>query len=149
MAVFKVTRVSDRLTVSPQPGPGDFASLAAFGAKLVINNRPDGEEPGQQTAGEGALLATENGMAYRHVPVRLPDLGVADIDAFAEALGGAGGAVHAHCRSGVRSVTLWALSEVMAGRLPAPEVRSAIEAIGFDPKPAVAWLAAHPEKTPR
>ncbi len=149
MAVLKVTRVSDRLTVSPQPGRDDFPSLAARGVKFVINNRPDGEEPGQLTAAEGAALAAESGMAYRPIPVRLPDIGVADIDAFSKALGGAIGPVHAHCRSGVRSVTLWALSEVRAGRLAAEDVRSAIEAIGFDPKPAVAWLAAHPEGVPK
>lgn len=147
MAELKVTRVSDRLTVSPQPGPDDFPSFAARGVKLVISNRPDGEEPGQLTATEAERLAAENGMAYRHIPVRLPDLSVADIDAFSEALRGATGPVHAHCRSGVRAATLWALSEVVAGRLAGLDVRSAIEAIGFDPNPAVAWLAAHPEGT--
>ena len=149
MAELKVTRVSDRLTVSPQPAGDDFPSLAARGVKLVINNRPDGEDPGQPTASEGVRLAAMYGMAYRHIPVRLPDLGLAEIDAFSEALGGADGPVHAHCRSGVRSATLWALSEVMAGRLAAPDVGSAIEAIGFDPKPAVAWLAAHADALPK
>ncbi len=145
MVMLKVTRVSDRLTVSPQPGPEDFPSFAARGVKLVINNRPDGEETGQLSAGEAAELAAKNGMAYRHIPVRWPDLDIAEINAFSEALRGTDGSVHAHCRSGVRSATLWALSEAMAGRLAAPDVGSAIEAIGFDPKPAVAWLAAHPE----
>jgi len=149
LAELKVTTVSDRLTVSPQPGREDFASLAARGVKLVINNRPDGEDPGQMTASEGAELAAKNGMAYRHIPVRLPDLSAADIDAFSGALGGAIGPVHAHCRSGVRSATLWALSEVLAGRLAAQDMRSAVEAIGFDPKPAVAWLAGHPEARPK
>lgn len=146
---MKMTRVSDQLSVSPQPGREDFAPLAADGVKLVINNRPDGEDPGQLNASQGAELAAKNGMAYRHIPVRLPDLGLAEIDAFTKALEGTNGLIHAHCRSGVRSITLWALSEVMTGRLAAPEVGPAIEALGFDPKPAVAWLAAHPDAAPQ
>lgn len=146
---MKVTRVSDQLSVSPQPGTEDFAPLAARGVKLIINNRPDGEEPGQLSSSEGAALAATNGMAYRHIPVRLHDFGVAEIDAFSEAVEGADGLIHAHCRSGVRSITLWALSEVMAGRLAPPAVGSAIDALGFDPKPAIAWLAAHPDAVPQ
>ena len=149
MAVLKVTRVTDRLSVLSQPGPEDFPALAALGVKLIINNRPDGEEPGQLSAGKGAELAAKAGMAYRHVPVRLPELGMAEIEAFSEALAGADGPVHAHCRSGVRSATLWALSEVMAGRIAASNVGPAIKAIGFDPKTAVAWLAARPDGLPR
>lgn len=149
MAALKVTRVSDRLTISPQPEAADFPSLAARGVKLVISNRPDGEESGQLSAKEAAKLAAKSGMAYQHIPVHLPDLGIADIDAFSKALEGAGGPVHAHCRSGIRSATLWALSEVVAGRLAASDVGSAIEAIGFDPKPAVAWLATHPKGMPK
>ena len=149
MAVLRVTRISDRLTISPQPEAADFPSLAARGVKLVINNRPDGEESGQLSAEEGAKLAAKSGIAYQHIPVRLPDLGIADIDAFSKALGGAEGPVHAHCRSGIRSATLWALSEIVAGRLAASDVGSAIEAIGVDPKPAVGWLAAHPEGVPK
>ena len=149
MAVLKVTRVTDRLTVSPQPEPEDFPAFAARGVQLVINNRPDGEEPGQLSAEEGGELASKAGMGYRHIPVRLPELGIAEVEAFSEALGSTDGPVHAHCRSGVRSATLWALSEVMAGRLVASKVGTTIEAIGFDPKPALAWLAAHPERVPK
>lgn len=148
MAVLKTTKVSDRLTVSPQPGREDFAALAAHGVRLVINNRSDNEEPGQLDAATAAKWAAESGMAYRHIPVRLPDLSVADIKAFSEVVGIESGPVHAHCRTGVRSVTLWALAEVMAGRLAPQDVAAAITATGFDPKPAVAWLAAHPGEMP-
>ena len=149
MAVLKVITVSDRLTVSPQPGAEDFPAFAERGVHLIINNRPDGEEPGQLSAGEGAEQAAKAGMGYRHVPVHLPELGIAEIAAFSEALESTNGSVHAHCRSGVRSATLWALSEVMAGRLAVSDVGPAIEAIGFDPKTAVAWLAARPDGVPR
>lgn len=144
MAALKVVDVSDRLTVSPQPAPGDFPLLAARGVRRIINNRPDGEEPGQLSAADASRLAAANGMDYRHIPVRLPEFGEPDIHAQEAAVAEADGPVHAHCRSGVRSITLWALGEVMAGRLPARDVQHTIERAGFDPRPAVSWLAAHP-----
>jgi uncharacterized protein (TIGR01244 family) len=143
LSELKVTRVTDRLAVSPQPRPEDFPLLASQGVAFLINNRPDGEEPGQLSVAEAAGLAAANGMVYRHIPIRLPDMSQRDIRAFAAAVAEAKGPVHAHCRSGLRSVTLWVLGEAMAGRLPAQNVQSTVERVGFDPKPAVAWLAAN------
>ncbi|MFN3287693.1 MAG: beta-lactamase hydrolase domain-containing protein, partial [Sphingomonadaceae bacterium] len=34
----------------PQISPADVAALAAQGVRMVINNRPDGESPGQPAA---------------------------------------------------------------------------------------------------
>ena len=38
------------IAVAPQLQPGDMGMLAAAGFRSVINNRPDGEEPGQPTS---------------------------------------------------------------------------------------------------
>jgi sulfide:quinone oxidoreductase len=138
MATLEVTRVPDRPTVSLRPGPEDFPAFAAPGVKLISNDRIDGEEAGQLSAGEGAKLAAKTGMAHRHVPVRQPELGIAEFEAFSEALRSTDGPTHAHWRSGVRAALLRVLPEVMAGRFTALNVGPAIEAIGFDPEPAVA-----------
>ncbi len=144
MAEFKVSRLADGLTVSPQPSPDDFAMLAARGVRMVVNDRPDGEDPGQLSAVEAAKIAGANGMEYRHVPVKLPDISADDVRAFGRAVAEATGPVHAHCRTGIRSATLWALNEVTSGHKSADQVRATIEGVGFDSKPAMAWLAAHP-----
>ena len=140
---LKVTQVTDGLTVSPQPRPEDFPLLAARGVTLIVNNRPDGEEPGQLPAAEAAKLAAANGMGYRHIPVKLPDLSDDDIRKFAEALAWSEGPVHAHCRTGLRSVTLWVIDQVESGQLSLGQAQATIQSIGFDPKPALAWLSAH------
>ena len=142
MAEFKVANLTEKLTVSGQPGAPDFAALAAQGVTTIINNRPDGEQLGQISAAEGARLAAESGMGYRHIPITLQAITDADVSAFAGALTQATGPVHAHCRSGIRSATLWALSAVTTGTLGPAQAKSAIEAAGFDAGPAMTWLAA-------
>ena len=42
-------RVTDQLSVSPQITLEDLPRAAAMGFKLVINNRPDGEDPAQRS----------------------------------------------------------------------------------------------------
>lgn len=143
MAELKVSSIVPGLTVSSQLRPEDFPLLAARGVTMVINNRPDGEEPGQLTAARGAELASASGMNYRHLPVVLPNISETDIRAFAGSMATATGPVHAHCRSGLRSVTLWALGEVAAGRLTPEQAQHAVLEVGFDPKATMTWLAGH------
>jgi len=54
-------RVTDQLSVSPQIALDDLARAAGDGFKLVINNRPDGEEPGQPTSAEVEAAAAPPG----------------------------------------------------------------------------------------
>ena len=143
MSELSVSSLAAGMTVSPQPTPEDFAVLAARGVTMVVNDRPDGEEPGQLPAARAGEIALANGMEYRHVPVKLTDITAHDVDAFGRAVAEASGPVHAHCRTGIRAATLWALNEFRSGRRSADQVCTAIEAAGFDPKTALAWIAAH------
>lgn len=138
----------DRLSVSGQLAPADFAVLAERDVRLVINDRPDGEAPGQMAASQGAELAARAGIAYRHIPVRLPTLSRAEIDAFAESVEAEPGRVHAHCASGLRSATLWALSRVLRGEATREEAAAWIASQGFDPSFGMAWLARNPSRDP-
>jgi uncharacterized protein (TIGR01244 family) len=146
--VKKIQDVPFELSVSPQLEPADFPVLAARGVRLIINNRPDGEAEGQLPATQAARLARENGMAYRHIPVTFASLSEDDVNEFAQAASRAGGPVHAHCRSGHRSATLWALAGVLSGRCTPSEAFTKLEALGFDPKPGHAWLDGHAGKSP-
>ena len=62
-------RLDDRVFVSGQIMPGDMAEIAALGVTTIVNNRPDGEEPGQPSGDEIADAAEAAGLAYREVPV--------------------------------------------------------------------------------
>jgi sulfide:quinone oxidoreductase len=96
----------------------DIEALAAAGVKTIINNRPDGEDPGQVPAAEARRLAATHGIAYHHIPVTGPTLVRADVDAFAAVLASAPQPIVAHCRSGTRSTLLWALTRLREGAEP-------------------------------
>ncbi|HEV2100968.1 MAG TPA: TIGR01244 family sulfur transferase, partial [Stellaceae bacterium] len=96
----------------------DIDALAQAGVRTIINNRPDGEDPGQLPAAEAKQLAEAHGIAYHHIPVTAATLTRADVDAFAATLRTAEAPVVAHCRSGTRSTLLWALTRVREGADP-------------------------------
>ncbi len=100
-------------------------ALAAAGVRTIINNRPDGEDPGQLAAEEARRLAASHGIAYHHIPVTAATLSRADVDAFAAVLREAEQPIVAHCRSGTRSSLLWALTRMREGAHPAELVAAA------------------------
>ena len=93
----------------------DIEALATAGVRTIINNRPDGEDPGQLPAAEARRIAEAHGIAYHHIPITAATLSRADVDAFAAALRDAPVPVVAHCRSGTRSALLWALTRMREG----------------------------------
>ena len=132
-------RLDTRLTATAQPQTEDFAALAAQGFRAVINARPDGEDPGQPGSAEMERAARAAGLEYRHLPVRLPALGEADVDAFAAAVAELPGPVLGFCRSGTRVAALWAWTQARAGHADA--ALGTVQAAGFDLGPVHARIA--------
>lgn len=104
-------KIDDRLTVASQPRQEALATLAAAGFATIINNRPDGEEPGQPGSAAEKAALERAGLDYRFIPVTAATITEADIGAFQEGVSAAKGPVYAHCRSGTRSLTLYVLGE--------------------------------------
>jgi len=107
------------LTAAGALSRDDIEALAASGVKTIVNNRPDGEDPGQLPADEARRLAAAHGIAYHHIPFIGATLTTADIDAFDAVLKSAPHPLVAHCRSGTRSTMIWALTRVREGEDPA------------------------------
>jgi len=108
-------QLDERMLVSVQIAPEDVTEAAAQGVTMIVNNRPDGEQPGQPAAAAIEAAAKAAGIAYRHIPVAgaFPPDAVA---AMAEALSAAGGGTTlAFCKSGTRSAYMWALARAQAG----------------------------------
>jgi uncharacterized protein (TIGR01244 family) len=102
------------IAVAPQIRPEDAARAASDGYTLIVNNRPDGEEPGQPTGAEIEAAAKAAGLAYVHVPVRgMPT--AEQVDLVAAAVAAAEGPTLLFCRSGTRSIITWSLGEVAQG----------------------------------
>jgi uncharacterized protein (TIGR01244 family) len=101
---------------------------------VLVNNRPDGEEPGQPAAADIEAAAEAAGIAYRYVPI-MRGIGPADVDAMQEALRDAeGGKLLAFCRSGTRSALALGLAKREQGA-SADEVHRCLIEAGFDPGP--------------
>jgi uncharacterized protein (TIGR01244 family) len=123
--------VNESIAVAPQIAPEDVAAIQAAGYVAIVNNRPDGEEPGQPTGEAIARAAEAAGLAYTAIPVTHAGFSHPQLDAMAEALVAADGPVLAYCRSGTRSCNLWALAAAKAGRNPELLVSQARQA-GYD-----------------
>jgi uncharacterized protein (TIGR01244 family) len=123
--------VTPRFSVAPQIAPGDLAQAAAEGFSFVVCNRPDGEEAGQPDAATMQAAAEAAGLGFAHVPVA-GGFSMQAVDATARALEEAGDArVLAWCRSGTRSVTLWALARAK-DEVDAEELIRAAAGAGYD-----------------
>lgn len=106
------TKINDQLTVSVQIGLADVAEIAAQGFASIINNRPDGEEPGQPDHETIAAEARKRGLKYHYIPVVTGNITRNDVVQFQNAVLRDGPAF-AHCRSGTRCYLLWGLSRVL------------------------------------
>ena len=126
-------RLDERPFVAGQIRPEDMPAIKATGVTAIVNNRPDGEEPGQPTAAEIEEAAQAAGLSYRHVPMA-GGLSAGLVQGMAEALDDADGPVLAFCRSGTRSTYLWALAEAQRGTDGDDLIRKAAAA-GYDLSP--------------
>ncbi|HEX8482452.1 MAG TPA: TIGR01244 family sulfur transferase [Allosphingosinicella sp.] len=114
----------------------DIDEAAAAGIRLIVNNRPDGEEPGQPSSAQIEAAARAAGLDYRHIPVA-GGFPPEQVEAMAEAL--EQGPVLAFCRSGTRSAFLWALARAKQGA-PAEQSVAAAAAAGYDLRPILGSL---------
>jgi uncharacterized protein (TIGR01244 family) len=145
---MSTTRINDRLTVAGQPDPATFGQIAADGYKTLLNARPDGEEPGQPGNKAEEQAAEEAGLAYAFVPVTGPGITEADVQAFQKAMHESKGPVFAHCKSGTRALMLYAIGEVLEGRMKHDEVEAFGRRHGFDLTGASRWLERASKRVP-
>lgn len=129
-----IRQLGDKVLVSGQIAPHEVAGLAAEGVTMLVNNRPDGEDPDQPLAGEIEEAAAQAGIGYRFVPI-IRGIGPADVEEMQKALRESGdGKLLAFCRSGTRSALTLAIAQREEGA-SAHEVQQQLLQAGFDPSP--------------
>jgi uncharacterized protein (TIGR01244 family) len=129
-----IRQLGDRTLVSAQIAPEEVARLTDHGVTMLVNNRPDGEEPDQPRASDIEAAAEQAGIAYRFVPI-IRGIGPADVEAMQEALREMGdGKLLAFCRSGTRSAFAVSLAHREEGA-SREEVEQRLMLAGFDPGP--------------
>jgi uncharacterized protein (TIGR01244 family) len=108
---MNLSRLDEKFAVAAQPRVEELADIAAAGFRGIINNRPDGEEPGQPSSAEMAAEARRLGLSYWHIPIRPGEATADDARKFTEAMRRAGGPLLGYCRSGSRARQLWQLAQ--------------------------------------
>ncbi|HEX6785272.1 MAG TPA: TIGR01244 family sulfur transferase [Sphingomicrobium sp.] len=129
-----IRQLDDKVMVSGQVAPHEVAGLAEQGVTMLVNNRPDGEEPGQPMAGDIEDAAAAAGIEYRFVPI-IRGIGPADIEEMQKAIRATEqGKLLAFCRSGTRSALAVALAKREEGA-SSEEVVQQLNQAGFDHSP--------------
>ncbi|MFY0666217.1 MAG: TIGR01244 family phosphatase [Natronospirillum sp.] len=94
--------LSPSYAVSPQIQLSDIVDIKADGFKVVISNRPDGEEAGQPSAAAVQAACEEAGLEFHHCPMNGPNVDPADVEKLKQLLAGEQ-KIFAFCRTGNRS----------------------------------------------
>ena len=133
-------KLTDTFFAAPQISVDDVTAAQQQGVTMIINNRPDGEEPDAPQSAEIEAAAKAAGISYAAIAVTHAGYSHPQIDAMIGALENAdGGKVLAYCRSGTRSTMLWALAQAKSGMHPA-EIAARAESAGYDVTPIAAML---------
>ena len=108
-------QLDDKTLVSGQISPDQVPDIARQGVTMIVNNRPDGEDPEQPLGADIEAAAQQAGIVYRHVPIAR-GLGPAAVDDLQEAMRACGdGKMLLFCRSGNRSTLAWAVARAEEG----------------------------------
>lgn len=133
---MQIHPLAGALSVSAQIDVDDIAALAAQGFRGIVNNRPDGEEPGQPDNAALESAARAAGLAWRHIPVAGMPFAPTTVEEFSAALQELPGPLLAFCRSGTRSSALWA----MQAPGTADDILAAARTAGYDLSMLRPWL---------
>jgi uncharacterized protein (TIGR01244 family) len=134
-----IRQLDDTTLVGGQVAPDDVPGLKAQGVTMLVNNRPDNEDPDQPLSTDIEAAAQAAGLEYRHIPIRY-GIGPSDVEAMRKAMHATGdGKLLAFCRSGNRSTLAWAVARAEDGAEPEELHRLANEA-GFNLGPVAHLL---------
>lgn len=124
-------KVTENFWVSPQVLEEHVEAAADAGFRTLVNNRPDGEEPGQPTGAQVEAWAKAHGLAYAALPVS-GTISRELVESMGDLIADSQKPVLAFCRSGMRSISLWAMAESLAGRRVKEDLIERGEAAGYD-----------------
>lgn len=122
-------KLTESIAVAGQITVEQVAEVAAAGFRVLVNNRPDGEAPGQpgSAAIEAAALAA--GLEYHYLPVTAMNFPGPGVERMARLLDDSSRPVLAFCRTGTRCTNLWVITRGEDDRDQASEHA---RALGFD-----------------
>ena len=134
-------KLNEKISVSPQITLADVDTAKAEGVTLIVNNRPDGEDPSAPQSNDIEAAAKAAGIEYISIPITHSGFSAPQVDAMIDALENAKGKTLAYCRSGTRSTLLWSLAQAKSG-MSADEIARLAGNAGYDITPVRAMVEA-------
>ena len=126
---MKIVKLTESIAVSAQITPENVAEIAAAGYKVLVNNRPDGEEANQPSNADIAAAAQAAGMEYHYMPITAGNFPGPDFGRMRTLLDDTVRPVLAFCRSGTRCTNLWVASRDDESR---EQARVRAHRLGYD-----------------
>ncbi|MEH6586433.1 MAG: TIGR01244 family sulfur transferase [Halioglobus sp.] len=122
-------KLTDTVAVAGQISADLVADIAAAGYKVLLNNRPDGEESGQPSSAEIAKAAEAAGLEYHYLPITAMNFPGDHLQEMTDLFDDEQRPVFAFCRTGTRCTNLWVLSRESDER---EQAAGQARGIGFD-----------------
>jgi uncharacterized protein (TIGR01244 family) len=122
-------QLTESIGVAGQISLDQVPGIAAAGYQVLVNNRPDGEEPGQPLSADIQAAAVAAGLEYHHLPVTAVNFPGPDVARMAGLFADTARPVLAFCRTGTRCANLWVATRPEAERALAEEQA---RALGYD-----------------
>lgn len=126
---MKAVKLTETIAVAGQISPAQVPGIAAAGFKVLVNNRPDGEESGQPDSAEIEAAAAAAGLEYHHLPVTATNFPGPDVARMATLFDDESSPVFAFCRTGTRCTNLWVATRSGDARERAEELA---RKLGYD-----------------
>jgi len=130
-------KVDENMLASPQISVADVAAARQQGVTVIVNNRPDGEDPSAPQSSDIEAAAKAAGIHYIAIPITHAGFSRPQIDAMRaelDRIADTDGKMLAYCRSGTRSTLLWSLAQATKGESPRIIAAKAADA-GYDIAP--------------
>ena len=108
---MRVLELAPQVFVTGQLYEHDVRLAAKQGVRTIMNNRPDGEAPGQPLSADLARVAEELGITYVYHPIVLRSVTREDVEEYGRVCEGLDRPLLIFCRSGARSTRMWEMAE--------------------------------------
>ncbi len=108
-----IMELEPNITVSGQIYSKDFELLSEKGIKAIVNMRPDQEEIGQPLSLDLGKQAQFHHIKWYPLYIRLQTLGWSDLNEFYQIMDQTSYPLHLFCKSGMRTVYVWALTHAL------------------------------------
>ena len=123
-------KINSNYFVSAQISVNDLEVIKSQGIKSIVCNRPDNEADDQTNYAEIEAEAQSLGMEICFIPIDRNGINIDHINSFKEALAQMQQPILAYCRSGMRSTSIWALSN--PENITKEEIIQKAEDAGYD-----------------